>query len=635
MKAIFINPIKNFVIKLSLLQRNYRRLLLLFIDLIIVIISIKISLILNKTFLEYKDFEVIKFCLVGVFSSSLIYIFSGQYAGFIKYVGTKSIYNIGGRNFFVILLQISILKTLEIEIFDIRYWFILFLILSFFMGLSKILFRDILIFCYKLDINKPSSVVIYGAGASGAQLEALLKLNEKYKVLFFIDDSPELWNRTLNGKKIKPFESITVVKRNIDFVFLAKNELNSEKKFEIFKTLNKLKIKLLIIPSIEEIATDKSSLKNLRPLKLKDLLGRNPVLPIDKIFGPTIKNLNILVSGGGGSIGSELCRTLLKLKPKKLILLEQNEYNLYKIEKELNGKNNLGIEIIPILGDACNRSQVFKIFEENKINIVFHAAAYKHVPIAEKNIIVSIWNNVFSTQLICDAANKYKANKVILISTDKAVRPANVMGASKRLAEMIIQANAKYLNNKDSQKTIFSIVRFGNVLDSSGSVIPLFKEQIARGGPITITHREIIRYFMTITEAAELLIQATAISKSGEVVLLEMGSPVKIKDLATQMVCLSGLTIKDETNPNGDIEITYTGLRPGEKLYEELLIDANSLKTIHPRIFKAKEKFSENINLFEELKIMKEYIKNNNENKVLKKLKDLVPEWDNSRYLDL
>ena len=411
---------------------------------------------------------------------------------------------------------------------------------------------------------------------------------------------------------------------------MAIPSLIPSKRREIIKKLSKFNIPVLQIPSIEELTSGGADINNLRPITIEDLLGRDRVLPEPELLKECIQGLSICVTGAGGSIGSELCRQIIKLKPKKLVLLEISEPSLYSIEQELSHLNREKIEITTILGSATKVSLINKIFLNEKIDIVFHAAAYKHVPLVEANPIEGIYNNVFSTKVICQAATKASLKKVILISTDKAVRPTNIMGVSKRLSELVVQAfaqNDSLTKAYPYSKTIFAMVRFGNVLGSSGSVVPLFQKQIKKGGPITITHPDIIRYFMTMNEAAQLVMQSAALAEGGEVFLLDMGEPVKIYDLACQMVKLSGLRVKGEDNNLNDIQIITTGLRPGEKLYEELLIDSKAEITKHDLIFKASEKsidFNILLPLLEELEI---HLNNQNLNGVFLILQKLVPEW--------
>ena len=362
-----------------------------------------------------------------------------------------------------------------------------------------------------------------------------------------------------------------------------------------------------------------------------DLLGREPIKPIDNFLGPGIKNSVVCVTGAGGSIGSELCRQICKLSPTKLILFEISEPSLHQIYEELISRFGDSLSIEPILGNVNDKNFLNKVFIDNSVKVIFHAAAYKHVPMVESNPLAGISNNVLATRSICEAAIESKVEKFVLISTDKAVRPTNVMGATKRLAELITQSfthDLRSINQGLKELPIFSIVRFGNVLGSSGSVVPLFIKQIRKGGPITLTHRDVIRYFMTIEEASLLVIQASVLSnRSGDVFLLDMGEPVLIRELAEKMIKLSGLSIKNKDAVNGDIEIKITGLRSGEKLYEELLINAEASTTDHPRIFKASENSISREELFPKLDKMRSFIKNQNKREALILLKDLVKEW--------
>ncbi len=358
---------------------------------------------------------------------------------------------------------------------------------------------------------------------------------------------------------------------------------------KIIEKLQKEHCEILTIPSFNDLVEGKAQINSLKRVSINDLLGREQINPLQDLLCKNIKNKNVLITGAGGSIGSELCRQIITQSPAHMILFELTEYCLYSIEKELqriNLERNLSISIVPILGDIKDSDKINKIISKFNINTIYHAAAYKHVPLVEMNTAEGVNNNIFGTFSLAKAAINQKVDKFVLISTDKAVRPTNTMGATKRFAELILQAFAK-----ENSHTKFSMVRFGNVLGSSGSVVPLFEKQIKSGGPITLTHKDITRYFMTIPEAAQLVIQAGAMGNNGDVFVLDMGESVKIYDLARKMINLSGLTIKDETNPHGDIEIRITGLRPGEKLYEELLIGDNISSTNHPRIMTANEAF--------------------------------------------
>jgi FlaA1/EpsC-like NDP-sugar epimerase len=435
---------------------------------------------------------------------------------------------------------------------------------------------------------KTNNIAIYGAGSAGIQLFASLKTMKNYNIICFIDDNNKIWGKTIKGIKINPFHKLDklIKLKKINEVLLAIPSASSIQRKNIIKKLEALPIHVKTIPSIVELINGNIAINKIKEIDIDDLIIRDTH---HKNFLPLIQqhifNKNILITGAGGSIGSELSRQILNLNPNSLIIIDVSEYALYNIDRELKKLNN-HIQTTMILGDITNQALIDNTLKKYNINIIYHAAAYKHVPIVEFNPSIGAYNNIIGTLVIANSALKNNVDLMVLISTDKAVRPTNVMGATKRVAEMILQS----LQQK-SQHTVFTMVRFGNVLGSSGSVVPLFREQITNGGPITVTHPEVTRYFMTIPEAVELVINAGCIAVGGEVFLLNMGNPVKIVDLAQQMVHLSGLTIKDKLNPDGDIEIKYTGLRAGEKLFEELLIDANATSTIHPQILRASEKF--------------------------------------------
>ena len=444
-----------------------------------------------------------------------------------------------------------------------------------------------------LDKNN-ESVLIYGAGSNGQQLSVMLKHAYRYRIRGFIDDNTKLHGNYLLGNKIFSPKDISklVQKYNIKVILLAIPSASRCERKAIIDSLIPLKIKVQTIPDMEEILQGNAKIDELREVKIEDLLGREPVLPNQELLQKNILNKTVMVTGAGGSIGSELCRQIILNKPNILILFEISEFSLYSIHQELLEiikKNNLSTIIHPILGNVQDIERLDRVLAHFNIDTIYHAAAYKHVPLVEYNIIEGIRNNIFGTYNVARCAAEHNVKSFVLISTDKAVRPTNTMGASKRMAELCLQALSEQLKNS---QTCFSMVRFGNVLGSSGSVIPLFRKQILKGGPITVTHPDIIRYFMTIPEAAQLVIQAGSMAKGGDVFILDMGEPVKIVDLAKNLIQLSGLSVKDEKNPKGDIEIAYAGLRPGEKLYEELLIGGDNVtKTEHSRIMTAAEEY--------------------------------------------
>ncbi|PMM09672.1 nucleoside-diphosphate sugar epimerase [Vibrio breoganii] len=434
------------------------------------------------------------------------------------------------------------------------------------------------------------NVLIYGAGSAGRQLALALRSSETHKVIGFIDQDKTLENTVLMGLKVLKLEHAekAIDRSNVEQILLAIPSASRSRRKEILDELVHLSAEVLTIPDMGDIVSGKAKIDELKDVAIEDLLGRDPVEPQQALMEANIKDKHVMVTGAGGSIGSELCRQIIKQNPKSLILFEQSEFALYQIDRELQTlvKNEeLKTKVYPILGSVQKLERLANVMDTFGVNTVYHAAAYKHVPLVEYNMVEGVLNNVFGTYYTAQAAIVANVESFVLISTDKAVRPTNVMGTTKRVAELSLQALAQETNHS----TRFCMVRFGNVLGSSGSVIPLFKKQISQGGPITVTHPDIIRYFMTIPEAAQLVIQAGAMGKGGDVFVLDMGEPVRIVDLAENLIHLSGLDIKNENNLLGDIEIKYSGLRPGEKLYEELLIGDNVQKTAHARIMTANE----------------------------------------------
>ncbi|MGL0926838.1 nucleoside-diphosphate sugar epimerase [Vibrio vulnificus] len=438
-------------------------------------------------------------------------------------------------------------------------------------------------------------VLIYGAGSTGRQLAIALRNAETYQVKGFIDNDPSLENTIIQGLTVHSSLQISrlVEKQEIEKILLAMPRATRSERKAIIDGLLHLPVEVLTVPDFKDIVNGNATVDELKDVAIEDLLGRDPVEPNPELMKANIHGKVVMVTGAGGSIGSELCRQIVRQKPKTLILFELSEYGLYEIDKELSGMveaMQLEVEIIPLLGSVQRINRLSATMRAFGVQTVYHAAAYKHVPLVEYNVVEGVRNNVFGTYYSAKAAIEAGVESFVLISTDKAVRPTNVMGTSKRMAELALQALAAKENDKVNG-TRFCMVRFGNVLGSSGSVIPLFKRQIEEGQAITVTHPDIIRYFMTIPEAAQLVIQAGAMGKGGDVFVLDMGEPVKIVDLAKNLIQLSGLEVKSSDNPNGDIEIKFTGLRPGEKLYEELLIGDNVEGTDHERIMTANEQF--------------------------------------------
>jgi FlaA1/EpsC-like NDP-sugar epimerase len=447
------------------------------------------------------------------------------------------------------------------------------------------------------------------------QLASALAHGRDFRSVAFIDDDKSLHKRKANGLRIYPLSSLgyLIERYQVSDVLLAMPSAKRSRISELIRLLEPYAIHVLSMPGLSDIAQGRVTVDALQEVDIADLLGRDPVAPDQSLLKSTISGKVVMVTGAGGSIGSELCRQIIQLQPLSLILLELSEFGLYAIEKELNHlltqiKPAKPIEIITVLGSVTNAKRMEKVCKIFKVQTIYHAAAYKHVPMVEKNPGEAVWNNIFGTLRAAQAAIKAEVELFVLISTDKAVRPTNTMGATKRFAELILQALSANIDHK--HHTRFTMVRFGNVLGSSGSVVPLFREQIARGGPVTVTDPRIIRYFMTIPEASQLVIQAGALGHGGDVFVLDMGEPIRILDLAKRMIHLSGLEVKNETHPNGEIDISFTGLRPGEKLYEELLIGDNVSETSHPRIMRAEEQVISWVELEKMLKSLEMATKN-------------------------
>ncbi|AIC31552.1 polysaccharide biosynthesis CapD-like protein (plasmid) [Rhizobium etli bv. phaseoli str. IE4803] len=466
------------------------------------------------------------------------------------------------------------------------------------IGLSRLSIRYWLGDTYQriLHQNTLAKVLIYGAGNAGRQLAGALTNSAELNVVGYLDDDPRLKGGIMGGLPIYDPSDLPVLAEalGVHNVLLALPSASRQRRNEILEHIRKARVNVRTLPDLTALAQGRIAVSDIRELEIEDLLGREAVAPRQELLDKAMRKKVVMVTGAGGSIGGELCRQILRNAPSTLILIDQNEFSLYNIHAELLKLAELyqqeSLQIVPILCSVRDHDRMEHIMQSWRPQTLYHAAAYKHVPLVEHNAVEGIKNNVMGTLITARAANKCGVLNFVLISTDKAVRPTNVMGASKRLAEMVLQALAAE-PAVDRVRTNFSMVRFGNVLGSSGSVVPLFRQQIKEGGPVTLTHPKITRYFMTISEASQLVIQAGAMAEGGDVFLLDMGEPVRIADLARKMVELSGLTVRDEDNPEGDIELSVTGLRPGEKLYEELLIGDNPETTEHPRIMKAREDF--------------------------------------------
>lgn len=596
-------PLFKLAVPILALPRAAKRFVALSVDLGLCVLTVWIAF-----YLRLGEFIALSGTALWAVGASVgialpIFIVSGLYRAIFRYSGWPALLAVARAVGIYGLLYASVFTAIGVAGVPRTVGIIQPMLLLLFVGASRALARVWLGDQY-LSILKHASrpkVLIYGAGTTGRQLAAAMANSHEMQVAGFLDDDDRLHGHVLNGQPIyNPADLDNLATTlNISDVLLAMPSLSRRRRNEILSQIRVARVAVRTLPSVTDLAQGKVSISDLRELDIDDLLGREPVAPNHILLAKNIVGKVVLVTGAGGSIGSELCRQILAVNPAKLLLIEQSEFALYAIHQELEEKlaaldgATLPI-LVPLLASVQDDDRMREIMSTWHPDTVYHAAAYKHVPLVEHNPATGIKNNVLGTLRTAQAAAENGVTDFVLISTDKAVRPTNVMGASKRLAEMALQAlaaNQAGTSGGSSGGTRFSMVRFGNVLGSSGSVVPKFRQQIREGGPITLTHPDVTRYFMTIPEAAQLVIQAGAMAKGGDVFVLDMGQPVKIMDLARRMVELSGLTVKDEEHPEGDIEIAVTGLRPGEKLYEELLIGDNPKPTVHPRIMKAHEEF--------------------------------------------
>ena len=573
---------KIFLIRLFALPRSKKRFLQISYDFFSTIIAFLLALALRlETFDFFYLLDTYIGLLIVIIASLVIFVVSGLYNNITRHVSINTAINIAINSSLSSSIFLSVIWLLNLKI-PISVSLIFGLILIIFLGGMRIIVRY---FSQNLSYMNRENVSIYGAGPAGIQLMDALRQNPNYVVKLFIDDNPDLDGKNLNGINIVNFNRAKqqLISKNIKVMFLANSLKVDSIRQQILNILSDYPIKVKVIPSISKVIDNHFKIDQLKDVKIDDLLGRNSVEPNIKLMAKKVLNKNILVTGAGGSIGSELCRQIIFLKPKKLVLLDISEFSIYKLLEELKTYSCTNeLDIILVIGSVQDRLFIKNIFDRFKIDTIYHAAAYKHVPLMEQNVMECIKNNVLGTLNLAELSVDAKVKNFILVSTDKAVNPTNFMGASKRIAELICLTMSK--QQKD---TCFSIVRFGNVLGSSGSVVPLFKKQIESGGPITLTHLDVTRFFMTISEAAQLVIQAGAIAKGGEIFVLDMGESIKILDLAKQMIYLSGrkpILDENENLKSNDIAIKIIGLRPGEKLFEELSYKSNLVGTIHPRI---------------------------------------------------
>ncbi len=617
--------------KIAQLARWKKKTIVLLIDILLCVQSIWIAYSLRIGVWILWDIAVQKIILICLATMIPVFVLSGVYKAIFRYAGTGMMKTLVRA--FAIYSAVIVIIFAVIGIDGVPRTIgaiqpvVFFILVGFARVTARYLMVDIL--GRNRFAGEVKNVLIYGAGSAGQQLAASMRSQPAMRLCGYVDDDRRLNGQRLDGDKVFWSGQLPelIKKREITDILLALPRINRKKRRQIVEQIREFKVHVQTLPNMQEIISGKIAFSDIRELDIEDLLGREPVRPNQLLFGRTIVGKTVLVTGAGGSIGSELCRQIAQSGAHRLILLDLSEYSLYEIEKELKNlvasQGRSKLELIPILGSVVDADRLGAIFSQWKPDTVFHAAAYKHVPLVEANPIEGIRNNILGTQNLAAAAAAAQVSDFILISTDKAVRPTNVMGATKRAAEQVIQNFAE-----TAGATRFSMVRFGNVLGSSGSVVPLFRKQIEQGGPITLTDRKVTRYFMTIPEAAQLVIQAAGMAKGGEVFVLDMGKSVRILDLAETMVRLSGLTVRDEVNPDGDIEIVEVGLRGGEKLYEELIIGNDPQATQHKRIMKAHESYLASDALND---LITSLVNCRDPLAAVSMLKSVVPEFDHER----
>jgi FlaA1/EpsC-like NDP-sugar epimerase len=552
---------------------------------------------------------------------------AGLYRTVVRFIDLRVVVVSSASLALVVLAMFGFALAMDVHVLPrsalLIYWFVAFT----YVVTSRFVARSLLLQGLKLPGRPRMRTAIYGAGDAGVQLAQTMKFSREYQALCFFDDRVPLHHKSVAGLRVYPPESLqdTIYRLEIAQIVVAIPSASKAQKRELIARLETAGVPVKILPGLVDLVSGHAAVSDIREVEVADLLGRDAVPPHPPLFARNIAGKVVLVTGAGGSIGSELCRQIVSQKPTRLVLFDHSEYALYAIDQELR-KLPEAVEIVPCLGSVLDESLLARLLKEHQVQTVYHAAAYKHVPLVESNMQQGLRNNIFGTRAVTRAALSAGVETCVLVSTDKAVRPTNVMGASKRAAELVFQAAAL----RGGTRTRFSMVRFGNVLGSSGSVVPLFKQQIQMGGPITITHPDIIRYFMLIPEAAQLVIQAGALAQGGEVFVLDMGEPVRIADLARSMIQLSGLSERTTADQQGDIEIKYVGLRPGEKLFEELLIGDNVSPSGHPRIMCARERYIEPALLDKMIDSLKTACDSNDIDGMLRQVQNLVPEYVSS-----
>lgn len=573
------------------LSRTIKQIFMMIADSIMIVAALALAFtLLGKDFFNLEQ-RLYFYLAIATVTSILIFARIGLYRALVLYIGLQSVFQIvQGVSIATCLMAASYFFSQPPESTDYSILPIFWMIALLFVGgsrfVAKVLLQNLI-----QNFRPKEPVIIYGAGSSGVQLLAALQNGDQYLPVAFVDDSHHMIGSTVHGIRVYSPNSLyeLIESFSVRQILLAIPSATHAERKEILNRLEHLPVHVKTVPDLFDMVSGKVGVHEIRDIDIEDLLGRDIVPPNPELLGACISGQSVMVTGAAGSIGSELCRQIVNINPAKLVLLDSFEYGLYMLENELREnlskiENGDKIEIYALLGSVCNRTQMESAIRSFRVDTVYHVAAYKQVPMVERNVIEGVQNNIFGTLITAQSAEKLAVKNFVLISTDKAVRPTNFMGATKRFAEQVLQAMAQR-----NASTKFSMVRFGNVLGSSGSVVPLFRKQISSGGPVTVTHPEVTRYFMTVQEAAQLVIQAGSMATGGDVFVLDMNEPIRIVDLAKKMVHLMGYDIKDENSYRGDIAIEYTGLRPGEKLYEELLIGESVTGTEHPKIMRAEE----------------------------------------------
>ncbi|MFM6927906.1 MAG: polysaccharide biosynthesis protein [Bdellovibrio sp.] len=610
--------------KIAGLPRRVKILLMLMCDVVLLPLALWSSIALRMGTWSPPVSSYLWLFFVVPFVTVPIFIKIGLYRAIIRYLDDKIIYTVFcGVTLSVLLLTAVVLMGRVAPLprsSVVIYWIMGIAYIASSRFIARGLMRSL-----ETMHDRRQSVAIYGAGRAGLQTVLALLSSVEFKPVAIFDDNKELHGSNVAGVRVfDSKEAFAVMKaKDCRQLLMAMPSASRQRRKEIIQHFEGKDITLKTIPGMGELVDGRVRIEDIRDVGVEDLLGRDPVPPYEELISACVAGRTVMVTGAGGSIGSELCRQIIQNSPQRLILYEQNEFALYKIEQDLRRHKAL-LELVPVLGNVLDEAHLEKVVRRYGVSTIYHAAAYKHVPLVESNISAGVENNVLGTLTAARVAIRSNVSNFVLISTDKAVRPTNIMGASKRLAELVLQA----LSTSEAKATRFSMVRFGNVLGSSGSVVPLFKEQIRAGGPITVTHPDVTRYFMTIPEAAQLVMQAGAMGQGGDVFVLDMGEPVKIADLAAKMIQLSGLEVRDSMTGAGDVAIEFIGLRPGEKLFEELLIGGGSIeKTLHPRILRAVEGMLEPEYLFARIEQMRDACIHSNDDLVQTLIKELVEEY--------